>query len=141
MKHFNIGGIFSIYAPDEAVCKKGASGYDIEVLLGSTDEPIRFYLFQDLGENRMDWSYRTLSKHVEESIGPPFQTSVQQVEGESWIGYQAVTALGETQFLVNRVLASKVSDDALRIEFNVTREDISETWLEILESVEFGPGE
>lgn len=141
MKHFNIGGIFSIGVPDEAIFKKGAGGCDIQVMLGSTDEPIRFYLFQDLGENGLDWSYRTLSKHVEESIGPPFQTSVQQVEGESWIGYQAVTALGGTNFLVNRVLASKVSDDALRIEFNVTEDDILETWLEILESVEFGPGE
>lgn len=98
---------------------------------------MRLFLFESLEKGGLDWGYEELNKHIEKSVGPPFQTSVQRVEGESWVGYQGVTALSEIQFLINRVIASKVSDYGVRIEFCAAKNALPESLMEIVESIEF----
>lgn len=98
---------------------------------------MRLFLFQDIGKDRLEWCRATLEEHIREQVGPPFQTNVQDVSGETWVGYQGVTATDDALFIVNRVIASLVSDTGVRIEFFLTRDAEPEALMSAVESIAF----
>ena len=137
MLSFNIGSILSVSAPDGAVCKNDAIQNCVQIFADPDEGEMQLFLFESLGKGGAAWSYDELTMHIEKSVGPPFQTSVQRVESESWVGYQGVTALSDIHFLVNRVIASKVSDYGARIEFRAAKNALPESLMEIVESIVF----
>jgi hypothetical protein len=128
--------MLSIEAPDEATCKNRSDENCIAVSHNEWPTEVKLFLFSELTHGQK-WSYDTLEEHIRDGVGPPFQTSVQEVDGESWLGYQAVTNLDDEKHLVNRVIASKVSDYGVRVEFTVSRAHIPNSLVESIESLCF----
>lgn len=137
MKTIRIGSILSVCVAEGGRCEKDAQQDCLWLTAAAGDEGVSLFLFQGIDGAGAGWCYDWLGKHLEEVVGPSFQTSVQRVEGDSWAGYQAVTALSETRFLVNRVIASKVSDYAARLEFTASNTAMPEHVVEMLESLIF----
>ena len=138
MSQINIAGILSVCVPDGGTCTN-LIDHDCFLFGAAGGEEMRLFLFQELEPDPTQWCYSALEDHIRNSVGPPFQTSVQEVEGETWTGYQGVTALDEFRFLVNRVIASKVSAYGLRLEFHGTKDQLPETIVEMAESLVFSP--
>lgn len=137
MKTIDVGSIFSLRAPDNATWTwNGGKG----VLCVRCEAPSFFVTIHSIhtvvDDDRMKACLQHLEVHVREVIGPPFETSVQEVLGETWAGYQAVTAMGGEQFKVNRCVASRFDGLLLRIEFDTGRE-IEESLMEMLEELVF----
>jgi len=127
--------------PENARCTNNTENNYFSIIFAEANEEFRLHLFEVKGENRLDWCYATLDEYVRDVIGPPFLTNVQEVSGDTWEGYQGVTAMDERSCLVNRVVASRVSDFGARIEFNFARENLPEAILEAVESIEFLKGD
>jgi len=136
-KQIDIGNLFSLLVPEDATWSwDGGKG----TLLVTSETPpfslninIVHYL---LGDDRIKACYQYLENHVRDVIGPPFQTSVLEVSGDTWAGYQAVTDIGKKQFKVNRCVVSLFDGLLLRIEFDTGR-DIEESLVEIMEELVF----
>gem|GEM_PF-2865749 len=136
MKTITVGNIFSICVPSDAVYENDVANDCIIIHLKEPQSEIRFFLFQEIKGGHLNWCNEHLEMHVRE-MGPPFTTNVQEIEGDSWHGYQAVTGLDQTKFLINRVIASKTSDYGARIEFHASKGDPLEAFIETVEAMEF----
>ncbi|MDZ4286983.1 MAG: hypothetical protein U0984_03440, partial [Prosthecobacter sp.] len=108
MKRITVGEILSVCVSNDAVCTNHVDQDCIAFSFGSRRDEIRFFLFEDLGVDRLAWCEQALEEHVRDVIGPPFLTSVIPVEGDTWQGFQAATVLEEQKCVVNRMIASKV---------------------------------
>ena len=137
MKQIDIGNLFSLRAPEEATWSWDGVEGKLHVICETPPFSITFHIIHFLrGEDRIKACHQYLEDHVRNVIGPPFQTSVQEVSGETWEGYQAVTAIGDKQFKVNRCVVSLFDGLLLRIEFDTGR-DIEESLVEIMEELVF----
>ena len=95
--------------------------------------------FQPSASNkaRSRWCYDWLINFLAEEIGPPYQSSIEEIENTSWLGYQSVTSLGDGVFNGNRCIACKNDTTAMHLSFVLARNKDSERILEILEGVSF----
>lgn len=137
MKRIDIGNLFSLLLPHHAVW----SFDNVQGKLSVTSEVPKFeiglYLLEQVDTGRMEACYEHLERHVREEIGPPFQTSVQEVAGENWAGYQAVTSLDSQWFCINRCVMSPLNSLLLRIEFKARKDDVDTSLMQVVESLEF----
>ncbi len=136
-KTIKLGSILSITVPEKANCINDAVNDRIDIACDDWRTPIGLHIFHLDTPGCADWCKAALESHVRDVIGPPYKTSVDQVMGNNWTGYQGVTALSDTLFLINRVIASKVSGYGLRLEFEMSKEKLSESLMEALESITF----
>jgi hypothetical protein len=137
MKNINIGNILSVCIPDGALCKNHVTEDRIGLAFDDWPSEVFLHLFQDVTDEKAIWCHNTLEDYLRSVIGPPYQTSVQEVDGETWLGYQGVTALSESEFLVNRVIASKLNQYGLRLEFKAFKDQIPESLIEVVEGIVF----
>ena len=137
MKNVKIGNILSVCIPDGALCNNHVN--EDRIILAFNDWPseVFLYLFQGVKGAKSAWCHDALEEYLRNVIGPPYQTSVQEIDSETWIGYQGVTALSESEFLVNRVIASKISQYGLRLEFKAYKDQIPESLIDVMEGIIF----
>lgn len=133
MKYINIGNILGLLVPDNYRVKKEEEAI---IIHGNAGE-MRLFLFQELNGNKDEWCYDHLENHIKNVVGPPFTTNVDKIDGDSWGGYQAVTKMSDTAYLVNRVIGSKCSEFGVRIEFEALIDSMPEELLEVIESIGF----
>lgn len=139
MRQVNIGNILGLRLPGEVSCENDTSNDCIVLQHSSWKHPLHLHLFQDVEPGSSDWCHQALEEHVRDVIGPPYTTNVQPVTDENWVGYQAVTCLSPSDFLINRVIVSKVSEYAARAEFKASKDGTIEMLVEILEDMQFLP--
>jgi hypothetical protein len=87
------------------------------------------------GRLRLKWCHDSLIEYLKDDVGPPFTSSVERIEGDTWVGYQSVTALRNDSFAVTRYLIGKSVRAAARVVFKMNKRDASHPALEIVESV------
>jgi hypothetical protein len=137
MKQVSIGGIFSLTLCQGEAVTRDADLDCFQIYREGVAEMIRIYIFDGLQGDFKDFCHQFLIEHVEHVIGPPYQTSIDSVEGTSWSGHQAVTHLAEDKFLINRVIANDPRGYVLRLEFETSGRKQLEWFIEVVEGIEF----
>jgi len=136
-KQIDIGTLFSLLVPEDTTWSWNGEKGKLHVICEAPPFSLNIYIVHYLlGDDRIAECYQYLEHHVRDVIGPTNQTSVQEVSGETWAGYQAVTAIGKEQFKVNRCVVSLFDGLLIRIEFDTFR-DLEESMVEIMEELVF----
>ena len=90
---------------------------------------------------KYEWSHDRLVKYLRDVVGPPNQSHLAEVAGDTWLGWQAVTSLGGETFKGTRCILSREHAGAARISFPINRSQGVERCVSIVESVTFGQTE
>ncbi len=137
MKRIDIGNLFSIELPSSASWSFDGNSRILRVTSELAGFAVAFHvLINELEGDLLEVCHQILESYIRDSLGPPFQTSVQKIFGETWIGYQSVTDMENRTFKVNRCIASTLNGLVLRIEFD-TNKSVDESLMHMLEELEF----
>jgi hypothetical protein len=88
-------------------------------------------------EERYEWCHEWLVDYLRDVVGPPFNSNLAKIDSVTWVGWQAVTSLGDGQFKGTRCIIANRLSVAARISFPIRRDPFVAELAEILENVSF----
>jgi hypothetical protein len=86
---------------------------------------------------RYKWCHEWLVDYLRDVMGPPVTSNLAEIDSSTWVGWQAVTSLGNGQFNGTRCIVSNSMPLAARISFPIRRDPLVSELAEILENVSF----
>ena len=144
MKLATIRNIFSIVILDGCRSSFDSKSFMMSIEDESTNVLFEFALIPcgisplASSAERYDWSHEWLITYLRDVIGPPNPSNLAEVDGDTWVGWQAVTTLGDGTFQGTRCIISKELAGAARISFPIKRDQGVSRCVEIVENVAFG---
>lgn len=87
-------------------------------------------------EVRANECHNRLNDSIQREFGSATSTSIESINGHTWTGYQAVTALEDGQFQVNRIIVGLLTYVIFHVSFKIMNKKICGDLLSIIEGIE-----